>query len=155
MVAFNSTNYNLAAQKAVHVGNQSVSGSSAIISGSAVTINDTLQLAKIPHGATVVDFFEDHTSSDTANGVDFGFATGVVAGGAGNLSCLIAAGAKATFNRRSVVTAGFGGQGIVISVSDLDPNRYAVLTAKFATGTITSNILINWTCIYRMDGLPG
>jgi len=155
MALSTSTNYNLGNIKAVHIGNMSVSGS-AVVPATAIapSVGDIVLLAKIPHGAVVVDFFEDHTCADTA-GLDFGFNTGIVAGGTGNLSALIAAGAKSTFNRRNVVTAGNGGQGITISLSDLDPNRFAQLTAKVASGSLTSQVTINWTCIYRLDGLPG
>src|SRR5882724_4785087 len=143
MALSTSTNYNLGNIKAVHIGNMSVSGS-AVVPATAIapSVGDIVLLAKIPHGAVVVDFFEDHTCADTA-GLDFGFNTGIVAG------------AKSTFNRRNVVTAGNGGQGITISLSDLDQNRFAQLTAKVASGSLTSQVTINWTCIYRLDGLPG
>ncbi len=155
MALQSSTNINLAMQKAVHIGNQSISGTSTIpLAAGAPSSGDQLLLAKIPHGAVIIDFFEDHTCADTI-GLDFGMQTGVVAGGGGNQSCFLAAGAKATFNRRNVVTAGNGGQGITVSVSDLDPNRYGALMAKVASGSLTSQVTINWTIIYRMDGLPG
>lgn len=145
MATYTSTVFANLQPKAVHAGNQSVSGQFSM-GGTASSAGDVIFLAKVPHGATIVDVIEDHTTGSTATGVSFGLATGGAAGGGGSISCFIAAGAIATVNRRSVV-----GLPITVSVSDLDPNRYGIFAASPATGTQTTSLIINFTIIYRMD----
>lgn len=131
--------------KAVHIGSNSVSGQ--IMWTATSTVGDVAFLAKIPHGATIVDLIEDHSTGATAQALKFGLDRGVAAGGAGNRSIFIAAGAQATVNRRSVV-----GIPVTVSVSDTDANRYATLTAQVASGTTTTSLVVNFTVIYRTDG---
>jgi hypothetical protein len=136
--------------KAVHVGNQSVSGK---ITTSARTLSDIMFLAKVPHGATIVDFYEYHTNGETAAVMTFGLNKGVVDGGAGNNSCLVGAGAVATMNRMSAgLWPATSNYPPVVSLSDADPVRYAALTAKCVSGTFTTSISIRYSLTYRMDG---
>lgn len=115
------------------------------------TLSDILFLAKVPHGAKIVDFMEYHTNGQTAAVIDFGFASGVAAGGGRNDSCLVSAGAVATNNRLSLATLP-SNQPLQISVSDNDPARYAILQGKCVSGTFTISLTLNWQLTYRMDG---
>lgn len=145
MATFTSTLYANMQPKVLHAGNMAVSGS--FTQAIASSAGDVYFLAKVPHGATIVSFEEDHTTGATATGVSFGLSRGVAAGGGASLSCFIAAGAISTVNRRSVV-----GAPITVSVSDLDPIRYVALTASPTSGTQTTSLIVNFTLVYRMDG---
>lgn len=144
MATFTSTVYANLQPKVVHAGNQAITGS--FTQAIASSAGDVYFLCRVPHGATIVDFIEDHTTGATATGVSFGLSKGVAAGGGGSISCFIAAGAISTVNRRSVV-----GAPITVSLSDLDPVRYAALTASPTSGTQTTSLIINFTLIYKMD----
>lgn len=135
----------------LHEGVVSVSGT-CVIPDSTTTkpsVGDVVLLCKLPDKAVIVDFMEDHSAADTA-GIDFGIGSGVNTGDA-TYSSLISAGAKSTFNRRSVVNAA---DGLQVSLSDSDPNGYGILTAKIASGSMTTTITINWSVLYRCDGSP-
>jgi hypothetical protein len=135
----------------LHVGTMSKSGQVVVpATGTAPSAGDVAFLCKIPHGAVIVDFMEDHTCADTI-GISFGLATGGPSGQA-TLSALISSGAKATFNRRNVVNTGGG---VTVSVSDNDPSRYGVLSAKIESGSLTASVTINWTVLYRYDRNAG
>lgn len=135
------------------VGNNSVAGQVAWTATS--TVGDIGFLCKIPNRARIIDVWEFHTTGATAQGLSFGLDRGVAAGGAGNASCFIASGAQATMNRMSLAASPNAGNGpIQISLSDLDPVRYAILTAKVESGTTTTSLFINFGVTYYMDG-PG
>ena len=51
-----------------------------------LSVADVIFLAKIPHGATVVEICVDHSNGETAMGVDYGLATGGKTG-VGALQC--------------------------------------------------------------------
>lgn len=144
---YTSTVYTAGGVKDVFIGNQSLSGS-MVYSGS---VGDVLLLAKVPHGAKIVDFYEYHSSGQTAAAISFGFDRGIAAGGAGNASCLLASGAIATMNRMSLAAAP-GGAPLMISLSDLDPVRYAALVGKAESGTFSITVSIGWCLTYRKDG---
>lgn len=136
--------------KAVHAGINSVSGNFNATSTQIGTLGDTIFLCKIPHGAIIVDFVEDHSTGATTAIYSTGLTTGGAPGGGASLSAFIAAGVQATVNRRSVV----GGMPYQVSVSDLDPNRYGILSMTSASGsTATTSLIINWSVLYRTDGL--
>ncbi len=132
-----------------HLGNMTQSG--AFQWTAAGTVGDIVFLAKVPHGAKIVDFFEYHTSGQTAAAISFGFDRGIAAGGAGNASCLISSGAIATMNRMSLATTPTPA-GITISLSDLDPVRYAILIAKAESGTFTITVSGGFSLTHRSDG---
>ncbi len=135
--------------KALTKGDQSISGK-IVYSG---TVADILFLAKVPHGATIVDFYEYHTSGSTGLGISFGFDRGVVDGGAGNQSCLVSSGALATMNRMSLANWPVASNyPPTLSLSDLDTIRYVRLVAVSESGTTTISASIMFTLIYRMDG---
>jgi hypothetical protein len=144
MATFTSTTFS-SQPKALHAGVVSISGQYNH-GATASSAGDVIFLCKIPHGATVIDLIEDHTTGATATGVSFGLAKGHPNTTA-SISCFIAAGAIATVNRRSVV-----GSAVTISVTDADTERYGILCASPATGTQTTSLIINWTLVYRTDG---
>ncbi len=133
-----------------HVGNVTVSG--VFTQPNALgTVGDILFLAKVPNGAKIVDFYEYHTSGQTAAALSFGFDRGVAAGGAGNLSCLLSSGAIATMNRMTLAASPSNAP-VTISISDLDPVRYVALAAKAESGTFTITVAISFCLTYRFDG---
>lgn len=131
--------------KAIVAGNQSVSGQ--FMWTAASTVGDVLFCAKIPHGATIVDVIEDHSTGASAQALSFGMARGAAAGGGGNMSVFISSGAQGAVNRRSVV-----GLPLTVSVSDTDPLRYGEFACKVESGTTTTSLVVNFTIIYRTDG---
>ena len=141
---YTSTVFNNVA-KYHHIGNLSVQGT--LMWTATSTVGDIGFLAKIPHGAKITDFSEYHSTGATAQGLSFGFASGIAAGGGANASVLIASGAQATRNNWNMSNLP-----ITISVSDLDPNRYAILIAKVESGTTTTSLQVNFSLSYRFDG---
>lgn len=129
----------------VHNANVSISGQLAWTA--AHTVADVGFLCKIPHGAVIVDFVEDHTTGATSCGISFGLAKGGP-GGSATFSCFIAEGQQAVMNRRSVM----GSQSVVVSCSADDPDRWGILAAKTVNGTTTTSLIINWSVTYRMYG---
>lgn len=165
MATYVAPSYTLQNIKQVHVGNQTVAGQ--YNSGSqVVTSADIIQVAKIPHGAMVHAFVADHSTGATQMALKWGFQrqAGATAGAllTGNTSMIVATANQAAKYRESVLGAGVaggfvgGGQGIglpcQISVTDLDPLRYASLVAVSAGTTPTTSLVINWAITYRMDG---
>ena len=134
-----------------HIGDLNVSGQVGWTAAS--TVADIGFLAKVPHGAKIIDFYEYHTTGATAQGLSFGFDRGIAAGGGGNLSCLISSGAQATMNRFTLANSpNTGNAPIQISLSDTDPLRYAILQAKVESGTTTTSLFVNFSLTYRFDG---
>lgn len=146
---YTSTVYNNNTPKFNPTGDITVSGKAQWTAAGSVT--DVVFLAKIPHGATIVDCSEYHTSGQTAAVLDFGFDRGIASGGAGNLSCLISGGAIATMNRMSLAASPTGAP-VQISLSDLDPVRYAAFACKAISGTFTITVSFGWSITYRCDG---
>src|SRR3954468_21707113 len=136
--------------KYVQTGVVSQSGSFNSGSGTLGTAGDTVFLCKIPHGAILLDFAEDHSTGATTAVYSSGLSTGGASGGGGSLSLLIAAGVQATVNRANVN----GTLPMQVSCSDLDPNRYGVLSMTCATGSrATSSLILNGRVWYRRAGL--
>lgn len=150
VATYTSTVYTNDPGIAVHTGNMTVDGK-IVHSG---TVGDILFLARVPHGARVVEFLEYHSNGETAAAYSFGFNKGIAAGGAGNHSCLISSGAVATMNRLSFANSPTGSP-VQISLSDLDPVRYATLTAKAESGTVTISVSLCFSLVYRMDKAQG
>ena len=146
MAEYTATTY-MNPAKEVHTGVNcvAVSYNFGAVSASA---GDVVLLAKIPHGARIVDFWEDHSTGATAHAVSFGLKTGGP-GGTATYSLLISAGAQATKNRLSIM-----GIPPNVSVSDADSNRFGILCAKVAeSGTATTSLIINAVCFYVTDGV--
>lgn len=155
-LTFTSTTFANLQPKGPHVGLINVSGVVTVpTSGQASTqgsAGDVVFLCKIPHGAVIVDFEEDHTSVETAHSISFGLAKGGPAGSA-TLSILVASGAKATLNRRAVLN---NSGGITVSVSDNDPDRFGILGAKLGeAGSATTTTSIAWSVTYKYDRVGG
>lgn len=148
VATYTSTVY-AAQPKSLPTGLQAVSGKAQWTA--AGTVGDIVFLCKIPHGATIIDAGEYHTSGQTAAALSLGFDRGIAAGGAGNASCLIASGAIATHNKMSLAASPTGAP-VTISLSDLDPVRYAVLQAKGESGTLTITVSFGWYVIYHQSG---
>lgn len=142
---YTSSAFGFGPLKAHHVGNNSVGGQLAW--GATSTVADIGFLAKIPHGATIVDVICDHTTGATAQALSYGMARGAAAGGGGNLSCFIASGAQAAILRKTVL-----GVPLTVSVSDADPLRYGEFACKVESGTTTTSLFVNFTIVYRSDG---
>ena len=117
----------------------------------AGSVGDVLFCCKVPHGAKIVDFMEYHSNGQTAAAIDWGFNKGIAAGGGANASCLVSGGAVATMNRMSYAASPTGGP-LRISLSDLDPVRYAVLIGVAASGTFTISVSVAFSITYRSDG---
>lgn len=128
-----------------------LSGGFNVVGGSfmlpaASSVGDVVYLARIPHGAQVIDMWEDHTTGATAQGLDFGWAKGGADGGGASFSALISGGAQATRNRLGLL-----GIPAVVSVSDNDAQRWGVLACKVASGSATTSLKINFYAMYRTD----
>ncbi len=154
MATFTSSVFKSNTAKLDVIGDQSVSGQ--LLFPAATSAGDIGFLAKVPHGAKIVDFYEFHNRVIISSlAMSFGFNTGIAAGGGGNLSCLIASGDGANTNRMSLAASPAGGKGPVqVSLSDLAPVRYAALTALVESATGTTSIYVNFCLTYRLDG-PG
>lgn len=148
---YTSSVYKNNTPKFLQTGNVTVSGQLAW--GATSTVGDIGFLAKVPHGAQIVDFYELHTTGAASQALSFGFDKGIAAGGAGNLSCLVSSGAQATMNRLSLANSpNTGNAPLQLSLSDLDPVRYCTLQAKLESGTTTTSLFVNFCLTYRFDG---
>tara|TARA_R110000868_G_scaffold130127_2_gene339706 strand:- start:530 stop:988 length:459 start_codon:yes stop_codon:yes gene_type:complete len=135
--------------KQTHVGNVTVQGQ--YNAGSAVTsLGDVIFLAKIPHGAKIVDVTVDHSANETACGVDYGLAKGGADQGAASLSVFISALAKSTISRIAVPRPPGSGP-VTVSVSDSDPVRYGIFGCKPVSGSASTSLMINFSITYRTD----
>jgi hypothetical protein len=151
-VTATSTIYKNSQPKMVQAGDNSVGGRITWpFTGPSTSAGATILLAKIPHGAQIVDFWEYHNSPGESTSVfDFGFNRGV-ATGAANFSCLVAAGANTTMNRFSFANW-TGDSPPVVSLSTKQALHYAALVAVYQSGTTTTTSTIDFNLIYRMDG---
>lgn len=133
--------------KMVHVGNVTVSGQ---YNGSANSAGDIIFLAKIPHGAKIVEFAVDHSSGETTFGMDYGMASGgSIAGGGVDISQFATALAKATIIRSNIQAA--TGATNVVSVSDNSSVRYGIFGCKVGTASATTSWIVNFSITYRCD----
>lgn len=149
VATYTSTVFANLGPKQVHVGNVTVSGQ--YVGGAAThTVGDIIFLAKIPHGAKIVDIAVDHSTSETALGIDYGLAKGGAADGAASYSIFASALATATVGRISARRASGSGP-ITVSVTDSDPVRYGIFGAKIASGSATTSLIINFSITYRCD----
>lgn len=130
-------------------GNVTVAGQ---YNGSANSAGDIIFLAKIPHGARIVEFAVDHSSGETTFGMDYGMASGgSIAGGGADISQFAAALAKATIIRSNLRGAAAGTVPPVVSVSDNSGVRYGIFGCKVGTASATTSWLVNFSVTYRCD----
>lgn len=138
--------------KHVHKGDVTVAGQ--WVAAAACTVGDVIFLAKIPHGAIVVEFAVDHSATVTTFAVDYGLASGLKAGGGPQLSLFASALAKATIIRKNLQLAS-GTDVLQISCSVSDPGRYGIFAAKVGTNSATNLPVINFSITYRNDERQG
>lgn len=160
-LTYTSTTFN-ATPKSVHVGLVTVSGqfvSHGSTSPQVNSLGDVIFLAKIPHGAVVVDFAVDHSTTEGTFGMKYGLASGTAAGGGASLSFYSPSLAKATAKTRwtggtIALTAALAANATDpyrISCSDTDPNRYGIFAAKIATASASTTFIVNFSVTYRND----
>jgi hypothetical protein len=135
--------------KQVHVGNVTIQGQFNA-GTSVVSLGDVIFLAKIPHGAKIVDMAVDHSANETACGVDYGLAKGGADQGAASYSIFTSALATATVGRITVRRPAGSGP-VTVSVSDSDPVRYGIFSAVPRTGSASTSFMVNFSITYRCD----
>lgn len=135
-----------------HTGNTTVAGQYSS-GATAHCITDVIFLAKIPHGAQIVEFAVDHSTSETSLGIQYGFASGISTGGP-QLSILAAELQKATIIRKNLQFAS-GTDALRVSCSVSDPARYGIFSAAIVTGSCTTSLIINFSITYRCDENQG
>jgi hypothetical protein len=122
---------------------------SASIDSSATTI----LLCKIPHGATVVDFVESHSTGAATCPADFGFASPTGSGFTASLSALASAAAQGN-STRATKGGGIGsttGIPYKVSLSDDAVTRYVYFAGTYTPSSATASLIINATVYYTMD----
>lgn len=148
------------APKAVHVGLNTIQGQfvSTAPTSPPNSLGDVIFLAKIPHGARVVDFAVDHSSTETTFGMKYGLASGAPTGGGASLSfyspSLATATVKTRYSGGTVARlANYTGAAdpMRISCSDNDGNRYGIFAAKIATASASTTFVVNFSITYRVD----
>jgi hypothetical protein len=118
--------------------------------GATVTsVGDTIQLAKIPPGAVVVNVQCDHSTGATAQALSYGLSNGTTAGGGASYSAFVASGAQA-----ANLVAAAGTLPFTISLSDNDTLGYGVFAAKVESGTSTTSLIVNFRVTYHVDQVP-
>lgn len=100
----------------------------------SISAGDVILLARVPHGCTILDFVENHSTGAATGVFDIGLTS--------NLSAFGTALAQATVNRAT--------KGIPydISVSDDSNVRYVTVAAVKISGTTTTSNIINITLYY-------
>lgn len=128
-------------------GDMTVSGQYV---GSANSAGDIIFLAKIPHGAKIVEFAVDHSTAETTFGMDYGMASGgSIAGGGADISQFASALAKATIIRHNLQAV--SGATNAVSVSDNSGVRYGIFGCKVGTASATTAWIVNFSVTYRCD----
>ena len=149
MTTYTSSVYANRAVKQVHKGKCTVSGQWT--GTAALTADDVVFLAKIPHGAIICEFQIDHSATVTTWVADYGLASGAKGGGGASLSCFVAALANSTITRKNIQNVA-GVDNIQISCSVSDPGRFGIFAAKIGTNaSVTSVPIINFSITYRCD----
>ncbi len=126
------------APRAVHAGVNSVSVSfnsgSTAISISATTI----LMCKIPSGATILDFIQQHSSGAAACPMDTGVDT--------SLAALDAAATTGTMSRATV------GVPYAVDHSKTVTAGYQLVKCTVTPASVTASVKVSLTVIYTMDG---
>lgn len=135
-ITYTSTAVNNNVIRKVHAGVNALtvtynSGSTGISAG------DVIFLARIPHGCTILDFVENHSTGAATGVFDLGVST--------NLSAFATAMAQAVVNRATK------GVPYDISVSDDAVNRYVTVSAVKISGSTTTSNIVNLTVYYTAD----
>lgn len=129
-------------------------------SGTAVisATGTTILLCKIPNGATVLDYYETHSSGAATCPADFGYsflssagtATATLSAFGTQLAKAIGAKPNATPGNTRFVT----GMPQKISLSD-DTNqpRFAYFTGTYANSSASASLIVQGWVTYTMDGI--
>lgn len=152
VATYTSTVFSNNQPKQLHVGDVTVAGQ--WVAAAAATVGDVVWLAKIPHGATIVEFAVDHSATVTTFAVDYGLASGTKSGGGAQLSIFASALANATIIRKNLQNVS-GTDNVQISCSVSDPGRYGIFAAKIGTNSATNLPIINFSITYRNDENQG
>ena len=149
MATLTSTLYSAQA-KAVHVGVNNVQVTYTI--AASASIGDIVFLAKIPNGAVITDWYEQHTNGSAGTTLlDLGLATGA-ASGQGDFAFFGASLSESVVNRFGALgqlgQVGFPG---TVSLSASDPNGFGILAARVIGGTMTTSLVISVSMNYRVD----
>lgn len=142
------------AEKGVHTVCFYYNSGTAVISATGTTI----LLCKIPHGATVLDYFETHSSGAVTCPADFGYSFLNSAGTpTATLSAFGTQQAKAIGARPNATPANtkfVTGMPQKISLSD-DTNqpRFAYFTGTYANSSASASLVVQGWVSYTMDGI--
>lgn len=136
MATVTATSFSTTNMRALHAGPNTVE----VEYNGSLSAGDIVQLARVPHGAKIVDFFEHHTSPASVMATDFGLNFGAAAGGGGNASAMATALAKNTANRGGLLLP------ITVSLSDNHTPRYAIVQAK-----VDANMSTTAGCRIRLN----
>jgi hypothetical protein len=151
--------------RGIHAGMQAVTGA-ASTGATASTVGDIVVLAKIPHGAIVMDVIVQHNSpSSVGQTFDYGIAYPTALDSSGRPATLTGTGSNASLIATAVGqgamtrwtkaipnNTSFAASGQVISASDsaADNLRYACLIATNVSLTPTTSVQVVGTVIYYM-----
>lgn len=153
MATYTSTVYENRAVKQPYKGETTIAGQWT--GTAAVTAADVIFLAKLPHGAIIVDFAVDHSATVTTYAADYGLASGAKAGGGASLACFVSALANGTIKRRNLQNA-TGVENMQISCSVSDPKRFGIFSATIGSNASTTSVpIINFSITYRCDDNQG
>lgn len=115
----------------------------------------TVLLCKIPHGATVLDYFETHSSGAVTCPADFGYS--LPAGASATLSVFGTQQAKAIGcrpNKTPANTAYTAGCPVKISLSDdVNQPRFVYFTGSYANSSASASLVVQGWVSYTMDGI--
>ena len=143
--------------KTLHTGVQQITGqfTSTAPTSPPNSLGDIIFLAKIPHGAVIIDFEFDHSTSETTFGMKYGLAKGTEVGGGASFSeyspSLATATVKTRYSGGTVARFATGTDKYQISCSDTDPVRYGILAAKIGTASASTTFVVNFMVTYRND----
>ncbi len=126
-------------------------GGADVVSASGVVV----LLAKIPHGATILDFKEFHSCGAATCAADFGYA--LHNGGSATASIFASALPKAGAGANGpnlVANAAFTlGLPFKKSLSDDAEPRFYYFTGKYIPGSATTSLIVQGYVTYTMDGI--
>lgn len=152
MATYTASSY-LLQPKQVHVGNMT---RHFVFSGQMLSIGDTILLAKVPHGATIIDCWARYgtPTSDGGAALSIHVTRGKSASQTstlGVIGTISGSSAQVTFNMRNfVATAPFR-----ISLSDDDAVQYGVLKARLQTApasiTGSGTMSLDGVVVWAMD----
>lgn len=109
---------------------------STVVSDSATTV----EMLKVPHGATILDIIEDHTMGSASCPVDIGISSGNLSTFASQLT----KGAVAHVSKP-------GGVPYTVSKSDDAVNQFDIIKVTPTASSASTSFICNLTVLYTMD----